>query len=133
MEKVADVLDHKYPLLNTVTNDCLVSDALYQMSTANIEHLVVFDDQKFVGIITEHDIASKVLFDNRPLNKIKVKEYVNRTMPVACSDDSVDNCIQLMERYSAKHAAIFDGFTFRGVLSYQDLLKQSRPSYHTSY
>ena len=125
MEKVADVLDRKYPQFNTVSSDCLVSDALYQMCCENEDHLVVFDCEKFAGIITEHDIASKVLLDNRPLNKIFVKEFVNRTLPVANSGDSIGHCMQLMERYHAKHLAVFDNFTFRGVVSFQDLMQYS--------
>src|SRR2546423_4683020 len=121
MEKVADVLGRKYPQYNTVSSDCLVSDALYQMCCENVDHLVVFDSDKFIGILTDHDIASKVLFDTRPLNKIHVKEFVNTTLPVATSGDSLGHCLQLMERYHAKHLAVFDNFDFKGIVTIGDI------------
>jgi CBS domain-containing protein len=125
MEKVADVLDRKYPQFNTVSSNCLVSDALYQMSCENVDHLIVMEEDKFVGVLTDHDIASKVLFDERPLKNIPVKEFMTRTLPVATSEDSLEHCMQLMERFNARHLAIFDSFVFRGVVSSEDLMKQA--------
>jgi CBS domain-containing protein len=125
MEKVADVLDQKYPQFNTVSSNCLVSDALYQMSCENVDHLIIMEEDKFVGVLTEHDIASKVLFDERPLKNIPVREFMTRTLPVATSEDSLEHCMQLMERFNARHLAIFDSFVFRGVVSSEDLMKQA--------
>jgi predicted transcriptional regulator len=124
MERIADILGQKYPQYNTVSSDCYVSDALYQMCCENVDHLVVFDNDKFIGIITDQDIASKVLYETRPLNKIAVKDFVNTTLPVVTSSDNLAQCIQLMERYHAKHVAVFDNdnLVFKGVLSIQDLL-----------
>jgi CBS domain-containing protein len=79
-------------------------------------------------VITDHDIAAKVLFDNRPLNKIKVKEYMNRSLPVATSDNSLEYCMQLIERYNARHLAIFDNFNFKGVVSSHDIMQQTLSS-----
>jgi len=125
MEKVADVLDQKYPQFNTVSPDCLISDALYQMACENVDHLIVLEDDKFIGLLTDHDIASKVLFDERPLKSIPVKEFMNRTLPVATSDDSLEYCMQLMERFNVRHLAVYDNFVFKGVVSSQDLMQQA--------
>jgi CBS domain-containing protein len=125
MEKIADVLDRKYPQFNTVTPDCFVSDALYKMYSENVDYLIVLEDNKFQGIITDHDIAGKILFEHRPLNKIEVKEFMSRTLPVATSDSSLEYSMQLMERYNVRHLAIFDRFTFRGVISSYDLMQET--------
>jgi CBS domain-containing protein len=125
MERIADVLARKYPQFNTVVSDCFVSDALYQMCSENVDFLIVFENEKFHGILTEHDIASKVLFDNRPLNKIKVNEFMSQTVPIATPDASLEYCMQLMERYNVRHLAIFDRFTFMGVVSSTDLMQQA--------
>ncbi len=125
MEKIADVLDRKYPQFNTVSPDCFVSDALYQMTCENVDHLIVLEEDKFMGVLTDHDIAGKVLFDERPLKKILVKEVMNRTLPVATSDDSLEHCMQMMERFNARHLAVYDSFVFKGVVSSQDLMKQA--------
>jgi CBS domain-containing protein len=125
MERIADVLAKKYPQFNTVIPDCLVSDALYQMCSENVDFLIVLEGEKFQGIITDHDIASKILFENRPLNMIQVKEFMSRTLPVSTPETSLEQCMQLMERYGVRHLAIFDRFNFRGVVSSYDLMHEA--------
>jgi predicted transcriptional regulator len=66
MERLADVLGHKYPQFNTTSPDHLVSDALYQMAAENVDYLIVYDDNRFTGIISSNDIANKVLLADRP-------------------------------------------------------------------
>ena len=125
MEKIAEVLARKYPQFNNVVPDCLVSDALYQMCSENVDFLIVLENDKFQGVITDHDIASKILFENRPLNKIKVAEFMSRSLPVTTPETSLEQCMQLMERYNVKHIAIFDHFLFRGVISSYDLIHEA--------
>jgi CBS domain-containing protein len=125
MEKIADVLARKYPQFNTVIPDCLVSDALYQMCCENVDFLIVMENDRFQGIISDHDIASRILFEDRPLNKITVKEFMSRGVPVATSDTSVAQCMQLMDRYNVRHLAIFDHFDFKGVISSSELMHEA--------
>jgi CBS domain-containing protein len=124
MERIADVLARKFPQFNTVVPECLISDALYQMCCENVDFLIVLENDKFQGIITDHDIAAKILFEDRPLNKIHVKEFMSRTLPVTTSETSLRHCMQLMERYNVRHLAIFDRFDFKGVISSDDLMHQ---------
>lgn len=130
MERIADVLARKYPQFNTAVPGCLVSDALYQMCSENVDFLIVLEGDKFQGVITDHDIASKILFENRPLNKIFVREFMSKTLPVCTPDTSLQQCMQLMERYGVRHLAVFDHFNFRGVISLHDLMHEAlnRPS-----
>ncbi len=125
MERIADVLARRYPQFNRVVPDCLVSDALYQMCCENVDFLIVMEDDKFQGIISDHDIAGKILFEDRPLNKIRVKEFMSRTLPVTTSETSFNQCMQLMERYGVRHLAIFDRFDFKGVISSDDLMHEA--------
>ena len=125
MERIADVLARKYPQFNTVVPDCLVSDALYQMCSENVDYLIVLEEDKFQGVITDHDIASRILFENRPLNKIRVKEFMSRALPVTTPESSLEQCMQLMERYGVRHMAIFDRFNFKGVVSSHDLMQEA--------
>jgi CBS domain-containing protein len=125
MERIADVLARKYPQFNTVIPDCLVSDALYQMCSENVDYLIVLESEKFQGVITDHDIASRILFEDRPLNQIAVREFMSRTLPVTTPDTTLEQSMQLMERYNVRHLAIFDHFVFRGVISSYDLMHEA--------
>jgi CBS domain-containing protein len=95
------------------------------MCCENVDFLIVLESDKFQGIITDHDIAAKILFEDRPLNKIQVKEFMSRTLPVTTPETSLGHCMQLMERYNVRHLAIFDRFDFKGVISSDDLMHQA--------
>ncbi len=126
MEKIADVLRRKFPQFNTIKAERSISDALYQMSCENVDYLIVQDEnERFMGILTEHDIASKVLTVTKDLDNVIVLEFLTRTLPVATIDDSLEYALQLLENHNMKFLAVYDQFTFKGVLSAQDLIKQA--------
>lgn len=128
MERVADLLVKKAPQFNTVSVNCRVSDALYQMSCEAVDFLIVFEGDKFKGIISDHDIASRILFEERPLKEIEVWEFMNTSLPVTTSEASLPSCMHLMERYNARHLAVFDRFNFKGVISSYDLMQEAAHS-----
>ncbi len=125
MEKVADILGVKYPQFNTVSPTHTINDALYQMCCENVEFLIVMDGYKFLGILTEHDIANKVLFNKKPLNEILVRDFMSSSVPVATVNDSFEHCMQLMEQHNARYIAIYDRFEFKGIISSYDLIQQA--------
>lgn len=125
MEHVADLLAKRSPQFNTVTANCLVSDALYQMCSEAADFLIVLENGRFKGIITDHDIASRILFEERPLKEIPVMEFTNTSLPVTTPDASLQSCMQLMERYNARHVAVFDRFEFKGVVSSYDVMQEA--------
>jgi|SRR5579875_498199 len=133
MERVADVLGQKYPQFNTVSPNHSINDALYQMCCENVEYLIVLDDRKFLGVLTEHDIANKVLFNKKPLNEILVKDFMSSRLPVATVSDQLEYCMQLMERHNARFIALYDNFDFKGVLSYYDLMQQALKKRHAAF
>ena len=125
METINHVLELRYPQFNTISPEAAVSDALHQMSCENVDFLIVMNDERFAGVISEHDIASRILSRDVPLREIKVKEFMTRTLPVAASSDSIEHGLQMLQRFSARYLVIFDNFDFRGILSLPDLMNQA--------
>jgi CBS domain-containing protein len=124
MEKLADVLGRKYPQFNTTSPAHLVSDALYQMAAENVDYLIVYDDNRFTGIISSNDIANKVLLADRPLKQVKVCDCTNKTLPIATLTDTVEYAMELLERYNTKYLAVYDSFDFKGIVTSYDLMQQ---------
>ena len=125
MEKVTDLLARKHPQFNSAATNCLVSDALYQMCCENVDYLIIMEGAKFKGIITDHDIAARILFEDRPLNKIEVVEFMNTSLPVITPGASLQACMQVLDRFNARHVAVFDHFEFKGVISSYDLMQEA--------
>src|SRR3712207_4216472 len=113
MDCLAQMLDQKFPQFNTVSPHQLITDALYQMCCENVEYLIVLENDRFVGLLTEHDITQKILFADKPLAELTVAEIMNRNLPVANSTDTLEYAMQLLDRYNTRFMAIYDGFMFK--------------------
>ena len=119
MEKIADVINRKFPQFNTILFSDTVSDALYKMQCENVDYLIVMDEVKnFIGILTEQDIARKVLFNPKELDKCLVSGFMTSTLPVATMEDSVEYALQLLENYNSKYIAVYDQFVFKGIFKH---------------
>ena len=122
---LCEMMDQKYPQFNTISPQHLLKDALYQMCYENAEYLIVLEGEQFIGLLTEHDVAHKLLFAEKQLSELKVGEFMSRNLPVADCADSLEYAMQLLDHYNTRYMAIYDGFTFKGIVSENDLLKQA--------
>lgn len=125
MERVADVLRHKYPQFNTTSSRRSIIEALHQMHCENVDHLIVLDEERFLGVLTEHGITEKLLFRSKELESAIVQDFMSTYLPVATLNDSLEHCMQLMDRHNVRHIAVYDRFNFKGVISSHDLMKQA--------
>lgn len=99
------------------------------MNCEKTDHLVVIDEEdRFLGVITEHDIASKAVLEKMSLTKTLVRKLVNKELPIASTDDTVEQCLRRMQQYHVKLLPVFDGLRFKGVVSSDDILKQAASS-----
>ena len=126
MEKIATMLDRKQTYFNKISPDCSISHALFRMSTENTEYLIVLDErEKFLGLLTEHAIARKKLFTDRPVEGISVREMMNTSVPYADVNDTIEHCMLLMKRYNTRYLPVFEGNRFRGIISGDDILEEA--------
>ena len=123
MEHITSILKRKEMHLHTVSPNSLITDALQQMRSENIDHLIVVDeDERFLGILTDHDIATKIIFGRKLLDKTFVSEIMNTRLPVVTIDDTVEKCMRTMRQHNVRFLPVFDGFDFRGVVSSDDII-----------
>ncbi len=126
MEKITSILSKKEPHFHTVSPGSSVDKALCQMCCENVDHLIVVDDdERYLGLITEHDITSKVLFAEKQMNKIFVEDIMDKRLPTANTNDTVEKCMQLMRQHNIRYLPIFENFLFKGIISSEDILEEA--------
>src|SRR6266511_454390 len=103
MERITSILNRKEAHLHTVSPDSLVTNALQQMRSENVDYLIVInDEERFLGILGDHDIATKIIFGRKPLNKTLVREIMNTRLPVATTEDTVEKCMRTMRQHNVR-------------------------------
>jgi CBS domain-containing protein len=126
MEKITSILSKKQSHFHTVSPETSVDNALCQMCCENVDYLVVMDEEdRFLGLITEHDIASGVLAANKKLAKTKVKDMMNKRLPFATTEYTVEKCMQLMQQHHVRYLPVFENFSFKGIVSSEDILEEA--------
>jgi len=126
MENVTVLLAKKQPHFNKISPNCTISDALCRMSCQNTDYLIVMDDDdRFLGLLTEHDIATKTIFNNRSITLTKVNQLMNTRMPAADSENTVEDCMRLMKRFNVRYVPVFNNLNFLGVVSSDDIITEA--------
>ena len=126
MENVTVLLSKKQSHFNKISPNSSISDALCRMSCQNIDYLIVVDDdEKFLGLLTDHDIATKTVFANKSITSTKVKQMMNTRWPLADADNTVEDCMKLMSRYNVRYVPVFKNLSFLGVVSTDDILQEA--------
>jgi len=126
MEKLNQLLSRQQPHFINITPGSSIRDALCRMSTLNTEYLIVMDGKnKFLGLVTEKDIARKALFLNRSLTDTRVEELMTTRWPFADINNTVDQCMTTMKAHHVKFVPVFENLEFVGVISSDDILQEA--------
>jgi CBS domain-containing protein len=100
-----------------------VFDAIQVMADKHAGALLVMDDAKLEGIITERDYAREVILKGRSSKKTLVGEIMSSNVITVSSTDSVQKALELMTEHHIRHLPIVDNTTIVGVVSIGDLVK----------
>jgi CBS domain-containing protein len=125
MKKVADILIHKGSRITSVTSDTTVLEALKIMADQNIGSVMVMDDNKYLGIMTERDYSRKVILKGKSSTHTQVSEIMSDDLPRVKPSDTIDFCMQLMSDKNIRYLPVFDNQLLSGIISINDLVKET--------
>jgi signal-transduction protein with cAMP-binding, CBS, and nucleotidyltransferase domain len=126
MENVTVLLAKKQSHFNKISPNSTISDAICRMSCQNTDYLIVLDeDENFLGLLTEHEIATKAIFNNRSITLTKVNQMMNTRLPAAGAEDSIEDCMRLMRRFNVRYIPVFEDLRFLGVVSADDIIHEA--------
>ena len=100
-----------------------VLSALQLMAEHSIGFLVVLDGGRLVGVMSERDYARKVILRNRASKDTPVREIMTATVVTVTPEDTVPQCMALMDKHGFRHLPVVENDAVIGVLSIRDLLK----------
>jgi len=123
MKSVKEILDAKGHDIWSVTSDSSVYDAVKLMAEKSIGSLLVMDDDKLVGIVTERDYARKVILEDKSSRNAAVNEVMTRKVLCVSPERTVDECMALMTEQRARHLPVLEHKQVIGVISIGDLVK----------
>jgi CBS domain-containing protein len=124
MKSVAQVLKSKpRQAVETVAPSTPVFDALQRMADRNIGALLVLEEQKIVGIVTERDYARKIALLGRASKATPVRDIMSFPVMYVRPDQTNEECMALMTDNRLRHLPVVDQGKLIGLISIGDLVK----------
>lgn len=124
MKTVAQILASKPgKTLQTITPSASVFDAVKMMAEKSIGALLVMEDEKVVGIITERDYARKIILMGRSSKETPVRDIMTSAVMYVRPDQTNEECMALMTDNRVRHLPVMDGGKLVGLISIGDLVK----------
>lgn len=123
MNSVRDILNTKDGKIQSISPKATVYEALEKMSEKEIGALVVMENKKIVGIISERDYARKIILQGKSSKQTLVKEVMSSNLFSVTPDTSVEDAMVLMTGKHVRHLPVFEKTKFVGIISIGDVLK----------
>jgi len=107
-----------------ITEDeaALVSEVVKDMAELGIGSVVITSEGKPTGIITERDIALKVLLANKQATEVKAKEIMSTPLITIEPDASVDDASALAANKRIKSLPVVENGVLVGIVSVSNIL-----------
>lgn len=120
---IGAILNHKSSEVFSISPDATVFEAIQMMDKKNVGALLVMEQSRLVGIISERDYTRKVFLRGRHSRETKVAEIMSSNLTVTHPREPVEKCLRLMTDKHIRHLPVLDGDKVVGVISIGDLVK----------
>lgn len=100
----------------------IVTLAARKMAEEKIGCLIITDNDKVVGILTEQDIARKVVAEGRQAEATLVKEVMSREVIHITPEEDLHKAVELMGQNGIKHLPVISKGKLQGILTFKDII-----------
>ena len=123
MNTVSELLQDKIREVAYVEPDETAHDAMQLMADKKIGALLVEENGKMVGIISERDYPGKAKALHKPLQDVLVKEIMSSHVVHVSPDDTIEHCMELVTDNHVRHLPVLKNDRTIGIISIGDLSK----------
>lgn len=117
------ILGQKPGAVHTISPDATVFDAVKLMADKNVGALVVVEDERPVGMMSERDYTRKVMLHGKRSRETLVREIMSTTLTTIQPNESVDTCLRMMTEKRIRHLPVLKNGKLCAVISIGDLVK----------
>jgi len=114
--------------LITVNPDEFVADAATKMKEADVGDVVVAEDGRLIGILTDRDIVVRVLAEHLDPEKTKVADIASTDVRTLRPEDGVEKAVEVMRESAVRRIPVVDDDgQLKAIVSIGDLAIREDP------
>ena len=123
MHSISDILRRKGTEIWSAAPDETVLDAIRRMAEHGVGALLVMQDDRLVGLISERDYSRKVILKGLRSRDTAVESVMSSPVLTMSPDATVREGLAMMTDKFVRHLPVTDGSRVIGVVSIGDLVK----------
>jgi CBS domain-containing protein len=124
MSTVKDCLSQKQQRIIQVRSTDSVRSALTLMKMHRVRAILVIDDEKLAGIISQGDCAIRAFLAGLDANETPVSQVMTSNPQTVKAGDPMELCMGLMATKGFRHLPVMAQDKVVGVISIGDVVKQ---------
>lgn len=123
MRNVRHLLEAKGPEIYAIGPNAPMIDAIRLMAEKRVGALLVIQDGRLAGIVSERDYARKVILRGRSSSTTEVREVMTPEPRTVGLEDTAEYCMALITDRRIRHLPVVVDDQVLGVVSIGDLVK----------
>lgn len=120
---LSDILKHKGNQVHTIGPKATLAEAVDLLVENNCGSLMVCEDERMLGIITERDILRALAQVDKPLTEISVESRMTRELVTARPEAPIGEVMGLLTRRRIRHLPVVEKGKMVGMVSIGDVVK----------
>ncbi len=122
MKPVQELLKARDSTVFQVSPSITVFAALELLAQHGVGAMVVIDQGKLVGVVSERDYTRKVALQGRNSKDTLVADIMTRDVISVTPDTRTRACMTLMSQKNIRHLPVVDGARVLGMISIRDIM-----------
>jgi CBS domain-containing protein len=123
MTTIKQCISQKPSTIFFVKSSDSVENALLIMRDHRVRAILVIDDGKLVGIVSQGDCAIKVLLPNNNPKEVSVSKIMTANPLTVNLSNSLEECMAIMVHKHIRHLPVLEEKKVIGVISVGDIVK----------
>ncbi|MFI2351578.1 CBS domain-containing protein [Streptomyces sp. NPDC019443] len=105
-----------------------VTEVARRMRDEDIGAVLVVEDEKLRGLVTDRDLVVRVLAEGRNVDEATVSQACSADLVAVSPDDDIDRAVQLMREQAVRRLPVVENERPVGIVSLGDLAIERDPS-----
>lgn len=122
-QNLAHILSrHPNRSLVTLPSDSRISQCVNTMFEMNIGAIVIQDEERTIGVISERDITRKLVAKGLDPDTTLAQDIVYADVAILKSDSPVEKAMEVMGKQQRRHILVKEEDTLLGIISIGDIM-----------
>ena len=109
----------------TADENTSVTKISEDMEATGIGSVVITSEGKPVGIVTDRDMAIKVILNDRETSEIKAKEIMSSPLLTIEPEASVEHACELLAKNEIRRMSVMENDELVGIISVRNILTRA--------